>query len=350
MYQDIVLPRSTGFRVSRGGAGIDDVRWTPHGQMRAHERCAVPPSVVDDILASRRAVHVGESRGEARAYWLFYVPTASAFFVAVVAGDASKATRWVVTVLEQTMYEQDRGRLFGHELEEAASLQLSQLAFEAWRRAFDWTTPVYDRRKLCISVDVGHADGTALTVVLPGLPPDITPFLEGDCLTELGRCASLSRWLNMHLHERVGPAIGTGVDRIDAVRLMMGQTCVLDFLVEGDRSILDNVRARPVRRKDLTLVVTYAFDGKLHGLQKTAPAVPEDALWEDCLVRAGQDTAFLRHVRALVGKKVPPDQLDHALRGIAELQLVTASGVVVDLVTDDDRSVIGHLGALPCKS
>ncbi|MBK6616408.1 DUF4258 domain-containing protein [Ottowia sp.] len=320
---------------------IGRVRYTTHAQGRVEERAGLTREEVQHLLEAGRAIHLGDNKTEGRSYFLFCSPKTGEFFVAVGSIEGPASTAWIITILDQAMHERDRGPLCAHDLERAASLALAPEAFAAWRLAFNRAAQQLNPKLLSLRVTFLAPDGAARSVDLAPIGAAPSDYFAGGNLQALRTFEPFWRWANKALAQELGTETDQAVQNAVAIQLCADDAPVADFLTAEDRSILPAFRTR-YHRSEVTLFLTFALDCKLHEVQKNSPAIPSELLYQHLLPSLSTNAGVLAQIRTLLAKKVGPENVEAAIRGLTEVQLQTPSGAV-DFIHDDDRSLVEHL-------
>ena len=321
---------------------VGRVRYTSHAQERVEERSGLTRSEVEDLLEQGKAVYLGDNKTEGRSYFLFCSPKTNEFFVAVASVECRASTTWIITILDRAMHERDRGLLSAHELERAARLALGDDAFNAWFARFDIASRPINPKTLSLKFTYAEPDGSVAEATLHPIAPVASSYFSGGNLHLLRDCSPFWRWANRALYQMLGQGTASALSSLQGIELCYGSSPVAQFLTASDRSILPQFHTR-FHRSDITLFVTFALDCKLHQVQKNSPSIPIDLLYEDMLPQLGTELPLLCQIKSHLAKKVAPEALQAAIRGITEIQLHAPGGVCVDLISEHDRSIVDRL-------
>lgn len=321
---------------------VGRVRYTTHGESRVVTRSGLTHGEVEHLLEQGCAVYLGDNRNEGRSYFLFCSPKTREFFVAVASVEGPSATTWIITVLDKSMYERDRGMLLASHLEHAAQLSLPAEDFADWIRTFDAASQQIDPKLLSLRVTYRDAAGAPAIANIHPIAPAASDFFEGGRLQELREFEPFWRWANKSFAQTVGVrAAASAADTIESIQLCYRDLPVAEFVTPDDRQLLREFKPR-FHRDDITLYLTFAHDSKLHSVQKNSPGIPADLLYEHLLPSLGREPALLAQLKNALSKKVPPGHLADAIRGLTEVQLQSPVGTI-DFLTHDDRTIVDRL-------
>jgi len=168
--------------------------------------------------------------------------------------------------------------------------------------------------------------------------------LAGGKLPDLVNDAAFLGRLNIDICAKLGPAAVEALSTLQSLEITYGPNLVLaDLLAIGGEPVRERFRNRRVRRRMLTLFVSFFHELQLVQLQRTGPPVPERLQFENLLGELRHCDEFLAGVIALIRTVAPEDQLDSAIRSIQELQLTVEGGATIDIVTDDDKAALQQI-------
>jgi hypothetical protein len=276
---------------------------------------------------------------EDRTYHLFFGPRAANFFIGVVAPGSPRPT--IVTVLEKSQFENDRGMLRAEALWAAAHRALPAADFERWESAFEWAAQRMDRRQLKLHIRWQGTEGLQREIEMP-MPPMSNGHLAGGNLGKLMVDDVFLGHVNADLSAHLGDAAPEALSCILAFEITYRSNVVLDMLEYGGPEFLARFKSRRLVRNSLKLFVTFAHDMKLHQFQKTRPSIPAEFVFENMLPNLRHNDAFVASVRHHIAKLVPPQDLLQALASVSELQIHIGDRCI-DLITSDDRSAVQRL-------
>lgn len=330
------------FRLHRAPVHLFVVRCSPHAVERLVERCGMTADQLAAVLTDDSlTVCLEYNSSEDRTYFLFFAPGSTNCFVAIAT--VSGRTANVITILTKEMWERDRGMIYAEELRAAACAAMSSDSFAAWSRTFDWAAQRFHRHHLRILATYTAADGSKAQVDV-GLSPPVNESLSGGQLHELANDHAFLGRLNVDICSSLGPAAVEALAALQSLEVIYGPHIVLaDLLALGGEPVRERFRNRRVRRRMLTLFVSFFHDLQLVQLQRTGPPIPDRLQFENLLSELHHCDEFLLSVISLIRTVVPEDQLDSAIKSIQELQVAVASGCTINIVTDEDRAAIQQI-------
>ena len=342
-----ILPMSSVVkeRIQLGPTVVQRIAHTNLAWDRSRSRCGMDISHVKDMLSLGRTVHLGDSRGEHRSYFLFFEPSSWQFFVAIVAVTEDTSAACLITVLDLDMYENDKGRVLARTLEEAASLSISESELEDWRQTFDFASHPMERSDLSLHLlSSVRGPGDSSDFRLLPIGPVAKEYLSGGKLQDLGDVDQFWRWANGAVYEALKDEAARFLEGLTAVQLRYRERLVVaEFCAGRDDNVLRHFLDQKYSRKDLTLFLQFAYDFKLHELQKAGPSIPADLLYAHALPALGSNEHFLQQIIGMLSKAVPPDALRDAVRGLTQAELNGPNGLAVKFLHDDDRTLIDVL-------
>jgi hypothetical protein len=302
--------------------------------MTAEQLAAV---LTDDSLT----VCLEYNSNEDRTYFLFFAPGTTLCYVAIAM--VSGRTANVITILNKEMWERDRGMIHAEELRAAACAALSPSAFDAWAQTFDWGAQRFHRSHLRVQATYVNSHGADATVEAH-LSQPLQENLSGGKLHELVNDHAFLSRLNVDICAKLGPAAVEALATLKSLEITYGPRLVLaDLLAIGGEPVRDRFRNRRVRRRMLTLFVSFFHDLQLVQLQRTGPSVPERLQFENLLCDLRHCDEFLSGVISLIRTVVPIDHLELAIKSIQELQVTVEAGATVDIVSEDDKAAIANI-------
>jgi hypothetical protein len=220
---------------------------------------------------------------------------------------------------------------------------MSPSAFLAWAETFDWAAQRFLRHHLRVCATYVAPDGNDATVEVP-ITHTLNESLSGGKLHELVHDQAFLSRLNVDICSSLGPSAVEALASLSSLKLTYGPSIVLaDLLAIGGDLVRDRFRNRRVRRKDLTLFVSFFHDYQPVQIQRSRPVVPEHLLFENLLGELRHCDEFLASVIALIRSVATDDHLDSALRAIQELQIAVVAGPTIDILSDEDQAAIEHI-------
>jgi hypothetical protein len=255
------------------------------------------------------------------------------------------ALYWVAfrTILTKEMWERDRGMIHAEQLRAAAYAALSPTCFEDWAQTFDWAAQRFHRSHLRVRATYMAPDRAIAYVEVPLTQP-LQETLSGGKLPELVNDTAFLGRLNASICANLGPAAVEALSTLQSLEITYGPNLVLaDLLAIGGEPVRERFRNRRIRRRMLTLFVSFFHEQQLVQLQRTAPPVPERLQFENLLGELRHCDEFLGGAIALIRTVAPDDQLESAIKSIQELQVTVEAGATIDIVTDEDKATVAQL-------
>lgn len=295
-----------------------------------------------DVALTEWSVPLSGTSKDDRTCHLFFVPRAANFFVGIVAPTESVPA--VVTVLEKLQYENSFGPLPAEALRTAAHRALPAGDFERWATSFNWAAQRLAQGELKIRARYQLEDGKSSYVEVPMVSAP-TEALSGGKLDQLMLDNGFLNRSISNLYSHLGDDAPTTLSRISSLEIAYGSHTIFDMLAAGGGDLLIRLKSRPIHRTDITLFGTFAHGLRLHQFQRTAPRIPPEFASLDRLQNLCQSDEFLSIVRDEIAKRVPPDDLVHALATVSDLH-VELDGRRIDFNPTDEHDTVQRLKAL----